>query len=197
MSKQTVLPLREDGFTRKKWTVRECRVLIGSGLLAPGIFELIEGEIVSMTGQSRDHIAMVTRLNGILAEVFGQSRIQNHCQIGIGELDEFNDPAPDIAVPEGSLDDYLDCEPDPATEIDLLVEVSDISLQGDKTVKAQIYARHGLPDYWVVGIPTREITVFRGPTAAGYTSVQTYREADLISPLAAPESSVRVKDVLY
>jgi Uma2 family endonuclease len=196
MSNQAILPPREDGFARKKWNVQECRFLTESGLLEPGKYELIEGEIVFKMGQSRLHIAIINKIIFLLAAIFGQESIQNQAQIGIGERDEFNDPEPDVAVLRGSVDDYLEREPDPANEVLLLVEVSNSSLKGDTTVKAQIYARHGLPEYWVVAIPNRELIVYRQPTADGYASVQAYRENESVTPLAAPTASVSLADML-
>ena len=51
MSEVAVLPPREDGFMRKKWSVRECRLMVQTGLLTPGKYELIEGEVLFKTGQ--------------------------------------------------------------------------------------------------------------------------------------------------
>ena len=53
---KAILPPRGDGFARKKWSVAECRFLTDSGLLEPGKYELIEGEIVFKMGQGRIHI---------------------------------------------------------------------------------------------------------------------------------------------
>jgi len=196
MSNQATLPLREDGFARKKWNVQECRFLAENGLLEPGKYELIEGEIVFKIGQSRLHIAILNKIIFLLAAIFGKDSIQNQAQIGIGERDEFNDPEPDVAVLRRSLDDYLDHEPDPATDVLLLVEVSNTSLKGDTTVKARIYARHGLPEYWVVAIPSRELLVYRQPTDDGYANLQIFGENDVVAPLAAPGAFVRLADML-
>jgi Uma2 family endonuclease len=196
MSQVSVLPLREDGFMRKKWSVKECRFLTESGLLEPGKYELIEGEIVFKMGQGRIHIAVVTKIIAVLSAIFGIESLQNQAQIGIGEIDEFNDPEPDVAVLRGVVTDYLEREPDPATEVLLVVEASNTTLRGDTTTKVQLYARYGLPEYWVVSIPNRELLVYRQPTADGYTDVQTFGENDSVSPLAAPHASVRVADFL-
>lgn len=188
--------MREDGLARKKWNVRECRFLTDNGLLEPGSFELIEGEIVFKMGQSRPHIITISHILRVLALIFGLEALQNQAQIGIGERDEFNDPEPDVAVLRGSVDDYPDREPDPATDILLLVEAANSSVKGDTTVKAAIYARHGLPEYWVVAIPTRQLIVHRQPTADGYADVQTFDEDAVVAPLARPDAQVRVADLL-
>ena len=132
----------------------------------------------------------------LLAAIFGKDSIQNQAQIGVGERDQFNDPEPEIAVLRGSVSDYLEREPDPANEVLLLVEVSNSSLKGDTTVKAQIYARHGLPEYWVVAIPNRQLIVHREPSSEGYGSVQAYGLDDRVVPLAAPEATVRLADMM-
>src|ERR1700722_19629303 len=89
MSSMTVLPPIDDGFVRKKWTVQECRYLVETGVLEPGKFELIQGEIVSKMGQGRLHIAAITRIIEVLAAIFGMKAIQSQAQIGIGEIDPY------------------------------------------------------------------------------------------------------------
>ncbi len=92
MSNTAILPRNEDGYVKKRWTVKECRFLTESGLLEPGKYELIDGEIVSKMGQGRLHIAAITHIIVILSAIFGGEFIQSQAQIGIGEIDPFNDP---------------------------------------------------------------------------------------------------------
>ena len=196
MAQSPVLPPREDGFARKKWSVKECRFLTENGLLEPGKYELIEGEIVFKMGQGRLHIITITKIVAVLSAIFGIESLQMQAQIGIGELDEFNDPEPDVAVLRGVVEDYREREPDPATEVMLVVEASNTTLRGDTTTKVRLYARYGLPEYWVVSIPNRELLVYRQPTAEGYADVQTLNESSLVAPIAAPQTTVRVADLL-
>lgn len=196
MSRPATLPPREDGFRRKAWSVSECRLLVDAGLLEAGKFELIEGEIVDKRGQDRAHICVVSHVLSALSPCFGPHSIQTHAQIGIGEIEEFNDPEPDVAVLLGTLVDYIEREPHPATEVLLAVEVSNTTLAGDTTTKAAIYARNGIAEYWVVAIPTRTLIVHRQPSAEGYTDVRAYDEGESVSPLAAPDAPVRVADLL-
>lgn len=144
MSKRAVLPMREDGLFRKKWSVAECRFLTDSGLLTPGQFELIEGEIVFKMSQDQLHIIAITYIAAVLSILFGSRSLIYQANIGIGEKDEFNDPEPDIAVVRGVVGDYREQRPDPATDILLLVEAANTSLKSDTGVKACLYARHGL-----------------------------------------------------
>ncbi len=196
MAQIAVLPAREDGYARKKWSVRECRFLVDGGLLEPGKYELIEGEVVSKMGQSRLHINAVARILVALMAIFDALSIQSQAQIGIGELDAFNDPEPDAAVLHGTLDNYRDREPNPATEVLLVVEASLTTLAGDRSTKAQLYARHGIPEYWIVAIARRELIVHRQPTPNGYADVHTYRENEAVAPLSAPDRLVQVSALM-
>src|SRR5579862_2658709 len=149
MTNQVLTAPVDDGFPRKKWTVADCRRMTESGLLEPGKFELIEGEIVSKMGQSRIHIYVAAQVENALKAIFGTGHVQTSAQIGIGEVDEFSDPEPDVVVLAGTLRDYLEREPDPATEVRLVVEASNSTLVGDLNIKSRIYARNRVPEYWV------------------------------------------------
>ena len=174
MSGTALLPPREDGFVRKKWSVHECESMVKSGLLTPGKYELIEGEIIFKMGQGRLHIAVITRIIAALTAIFGIKSIQSQAQIGIGEKDEFNDPEPDVTVLRGSVLDFLDHEPDPIKDVLLVVEAAHTTLKGDITTKANIYAKQGIPEYWVVSIINRELIVHRQPTPDGYNNVKIF-----------------------
>lgn len=196
MSKRAILPMREDGMARKKWSVTECKFLTDNGLLEPGSYELIEGEIIFKMAQDQSHIIGTTAAATILTAIFGGMALIHQANIGIGERDEFNDPEPDIAVVVGNIRDYKTRRPNPATEVLLLIEIANTSFKGDTTVKAAIYARHGLREYWVVAIGNRELIVHRSPTAEGYADVRTYTIGESVAPLARPDSLIAVTDLL-
>jgi Uma2 family endonuclease len=78
----------------------------------------------------------------------------------------------------------------------LVVEVSDSTLSFDLRTKAALYARAQIVEYWVLDIAGRRLIVHRNPEAGRYTSVVAYGAEETASPLAAPESCLRIKDVL-
>ena len=61
---------------------------------------------------------------------------------------------------------YRDRHPEP-TEIGLLIEFSDSSLRVDRVGKGRIYARAGIPVYWVVNVPEKLVEVYTQPTGTG------------------------------
>jgi len=76
----------------------------------------------------------------------------------------------------------------------MVVEVADTSLTFDLTVKARLYARAGIVEYWVLDISGRRLIVHRDPRDRRYQSVVAYSHLESIAPLSAPDSTFRVGD---
>jgi Uma2 family endonuclease len=82
-----------------------------------------------------------------------------------------------MAVVRGPRGRYKSAHPETG-DIAALMEVSDSSLRVDRTGKARIYARAGIPVYWVVNVVDKVIEVYTqpsGPTASpAYADRQDY-----------------------
>lgn len=159
--------------------------------------ELLEGTIVQKMTQHEPHIRSLLLTYEALRRVFGVGyviRTQAPLRLGLK-----NRPEPDIAVVKGTLRDPVET-PDQAI---LVVEIADSTLSGDRGLKAAIYAANGIEDYWIVNLPERIVEVYRTlipmsnqPTGFGYQSVNRFTPGLLISPLAAPLSTIAVDDLL-
>ena len=115
-------------------------------------------------------------------------------------VDEHNNPLPDLAVVPGGPRDYLGKHP---TTASLVVEVSDTTLDTDITEKAERYATADIADYWVIDLAGRRLLVLRYPAplpaglgATAYRKQQILGPTDRVAPLAAPNSSILVSDLL-
>lgn len=75
-----------------------------------------------------------------------------------------SEPEPDIVVVRGDTRQYLDRHPG-AEDIAIIVEVSDTTLQRDRTVKKRIYASAGIPFYWIVNLAESQVEVYSQPIA--------------------------------
>jgi Uma2 family endonuclease len=73
-----------------------------------------------------------------------------------------SEPEPDIVVVRGDTRQYLDRHPG-AEDIAIIVEVSDRTLQRDRTFKKRIYASAGIPIYWIVNLAESEVEVYSQP----------------------------------
>jgi Uma2 family endonuclease len=83
----------------------------------------------------------------------------------------------------------------------LVVEVADSSVRFDRGLKARVYARARIADYWVVNLMDRTVEVYRKPTIgnrrpARYEVVHVARPGERLIPLAAPAAVIAVADLL-
>jgi len=79
-------------------------------------------------------------------------------------------------------------------DLDLVVEVADTTLTFDLTVKAALYARAHIVEYWVLDVASRRLIVHRDPQSGRFMSIVAYGEDESVAPLAASQSEFRVAD---
>ena len=176
---------------RKRWTRAECTILEASGLLDQQRLELVQGELISKMGKKRSHVNTLTMLLGWLIEVFGSDFVNPAAPIDVAPEDNpTNEPEPDVIVLRRELS-HFQSNPRPQ-DVVLVVEVADSSLTFDLTVKARLYARAGIAEYWVADVLARQIYVHRGPDSGKYGSVVIYGSQETVSPLAAPHAEFLV-----
>jgi Uma2 family endonuclease len=160
-----------------------------------GVFEgrrpvLIDGVILEQGPMNHPHAIAVELTMIALQAVFAIGwRVRVQLPLVI---DLFTDLFPDFAVVAGSP---RDLPGHPATAA-LVVEVSDTTLHFDTNEKLALYARAGVPEYWVLDLNSRRLLVFRDPHGTAYRFQQTYGETNVVSPLAAPTATIRVADLL-
>ena len=178
---------------RKLWTRRECATLELSGLLDEQHLELVEGELISKMGKKRPHVNAVTLLQGWLVQVFGLQFVNAEAPIDVAPEDNpTNEPEPDLIVLKQDLS-HFHSNPR-AQDLRLVVEIADTSLNFDLTVKAALYARAEVFEYWVLDIVGRRFLVHRNPLSGKYADIVVYAEHERVSPLAASHASFLVSD---
>ena len=74
--------------------------------------------------------------------------------------------------------------------------MSESSLRYDLQLKAPLYARHGVPEYWVIDLPGRQVRFFRSPEAGQYTAVTSSATPGVVAPVALPEVRIDLTHVL-
>ena len=65
----------------------------------------------------------------------------------------------------------------------------------DQGPKARLYARAGIPEYWVVDVKACQIIVHRVPANGTYAMIAAYDKGETIAPLAAPDSALAVSTI--
>ena len=154
--------------------------------------ELIEGEMLDMAPIGSQHAALTARLNRML--VLGTQNLAAVFPGGPINLGDFSEPQPDLLVLRPRADDYSAQLPTGADAL-LIVEVSDSTLAFDQGVKLSLYARFGIPEYWVVDVASKGIVVYREPADNGYRNSLRYTIGDTVSPLALPQVVISVREL--
>jgi Uma2 family endonuclease len=179
----------------RRFTVEEYERMVEAGVFAPDDrIELIEGEILEMTPIGDPHASTVDRLNMLMTRRAGDRAIVR-VQGPVRFAGLRSRPQPDLALLTPRADYYRKQSPG-ADDILLLIEVMDTSGEYDRRRKTPLYARAGVAEVWLVDIPAGIVDVHREPSAAGYGSVRTVHRGETLGPLAFPDVTLRVDDVL-
>jgi Uma2 family endonuclease len=163
LAPERVRPLRRVEFER----------LVEAGAFEDERIELLDGAIVEMSPHGPPHAAAITRLTKLLVIGVGD-RAEVRAQLSFAASD-ISEPEPDFAVvPKGAYR-----EAHPATAL-LLVEVSATSLNKDRKLKASIYARAGVPEYWIVNVAETCVERHTVPRDGSYAKIEVVRPGESI-----------------
>lgn len=136
----------------------------------------------------------MTQSNKILVRAFGDTH-DIRCQVPFDAGGD--EPEPDfVLVPLSAGLDSSRAHPDVA---DLIIELADTSLTYDRDVKSHLYARAGVPEYWIINLVDRRLEVHRDPepragTLLGhaYRTMLTFDAGQSCTPLFAPDCALSV-----
>ena len=116
-----------------------------------------------MSPISRQHAACVDRLTELLVgELRGRAivRVQNPIQ-----LSDQSEPQPDFAILRRRPDFYANGHPQPS-DVFALIEVSDTTLEFDRTVKVPLYAKDTIAEVWIVDLKAEAVQIYRESSEA-------------------------------
>jgi Uma2 family endonuclease len=174
--------------TRHRLTVNDYHQMAETGILGPDDrVELIAGEVLDMSPTGSLHAAVVRAVARWLADSAGPTAI-----VAVQDpihLDDSSEPQPDIALLRPRPDYYAAAHPGPADTL-LIVEVAESSLAYDLGVKVPLYARHGIPEVWVIDAATRTTHRFRGPGPDGYAERVMIPLDEPLNCLALPDAAL-------
>ncbi len=173
----------ESGPQRHRITVHDYHRMAEIGVLAPDArVELIEGEIIDMAPIGKDHQSIIDQLNRTFVRAVGDSaivRVQ-----GSVRLSQWSEPQPDLVL-LAPCPDFYRSEFALGADTLLVIEVSDTTLRYDRGVKVPLYARHGVPEVWIVDVQNDALLVYGDLRDATYE-----RHAALERPASAPVSQL-------
>lgn len=159
-----------------RFTVEQYRRMVEMGILDEEEVrtELLEGWIVPKMSKNPAHDTVIELVDECLRSLLPPGwrlRIQS------ATVNDISNPEPDLSIVRGEIRDYLTRHPGPG-DIALAVEVAESSLQRDRW-KARIYARAGIPVYWIVNLVDHEIEVHTNPS--GPVDDPSYADVEVIA----------------
>ena len=180
---------------RHLFSVDDYRRMGETGNLSPADrTELIDGEIIQMTPVGSPHVGAVLALTRLLSRAVPASvivSVQNPILMG-----NQSEPEPDLALLRARPDGYRAPPLPSAADALLIIEVSDTSLTYDRETKLPLYARHGVPEVWIVDLTAGAVAVYRGPDNETYAEVTTRGRSETLRPLSLLGVHVPVEDVV-
>lgn len=171
-------------FRRHTFTVADYYRMADTGILGPEArVELVDGEIIDMPPIGSQHAGTVRQLSRIL-----QNAVSDRAMLLIQDpvsLNEYSEPEPDIALLRPRADFYKSVHPS-AADVLLIIEVAETTLRYDRQIKAPLYARHGIAEYWIVDLEGRRLLRHRDPHEVTYALVDEPSLSERIAPGAMP-----------
>lgn len=153
--------------------------------------ELIHGEIVMMPPTDPCH-AHSTHSAQMEAIRVAAGSLDVRCQQPV-RLDEHNEPMPDISIV--TKRSYAKAHPGPQ-DVQLIIEIANSSLPEDLGRKRDLYARHGIKEYWVLDLTGRQLHLFIKPRAGQYREQRILAADQVATSTMVPKFSIKVGAML-
>lgn len=152
--------------------------------------ELLEGEMIKMAPIGEKHMGVVLWLDKLFNTRLSTSSslisVQNPIQ-----LDNHSELYPDIAILKHRDDFYTAGKPT-AVDVLLVVEVADTTLSYDRQIKIPLYARHHIPEAWLIDLPNKRLKIFLEPNDNQYQKTLRPNRLEQIVPSTIPEVSMNL-----
>jgi Uma2 family endonuclease len=166
---------------RKRFTRAEVERMLEAGLFEDQRCELIDGDLIDKMGQNPPHASSIRLISDYFRNLLGDGRVLVQAPIEVAAGDQkWSWPEPDVAVLAHPSLEYQRRHPR-GDELLVLVEVADTTVRYDSIRKRNLYARAGVPEYWVLAVSSRALVVHRNLVQGQYEQVLLYSETDEVN----------------
>jgi Uma2 family endonuclease len=155
--------------------------------------ELIEGELIDMSPIGSHHAGIVTRISHLLNKKISDQAIvsvQNPVR-----LSDWSEPQPDIMLLKPRSDYYYDSHPKPS-DVLVLIEVADSSIDYDRKTKLPLYARSGIQEFWIIDLNAKRLERYTQPNDTGYGQCETLDKSATAVPAGLPDVAIDLGQIL-
>ena len=195
LTEKKIRPKKTESF-RYKFKVKDIEKMYQAGIFREDEkVELLNGEVYKLSPIGLRHAVVVDNLNKIFNRIILQNeelkdnytvRVQNPVYIDVGNL-----PEPDISVVKN---DYIKEKQHPKPKyIELIIEVSDTTLEKDRELKLPIYAKKKIKQVWIVDLSSNQIEVYTDPYKSEYLNMKIY---PIDKKIKIFKKEISVKDIL-
>jgi Uma2 family endonuclease len=164
----------------RRFTRREYDALVEQGFFGDENVELLRGVVVTMSPQGPGHWHVSSLLMHVLARALPVDTYVVAAHSGFAAADD-SEPEPDLGVYE-----RVRARGQIPSEALLIVEVANTSLRRDRSVKLPIYAEAGVPEYWIVVLPERQVEVYTQPRSGAYMHMERVLLDGVLRPQFEP-----------
>jgi Uma2 family endonuclease len=160
-------------------SVEKYHEAIAKGILNDEKLELLEGLLIAKMPKNPPHRLATGLLQDLLLS-FLPFDYHLNLQEPITLAD--SEPEPDLAIIRGRRLDYRDRHPF-AADLEIVIEVSDSTLERDRTLKQRIYAKSMIPTYWILNLIEHQLEIYTQPDLIGekYSLCQIFKEGESVS----------------
>lgn len=109
-------------------------------------------------------------------------------------LDESNEPEPDIALLKPRQQPYREAHPRPE-DVLLIIEVADSSLEYDRDVKLPLYAKHAIPEVWLIDVVANRLEIYRQPQQGDYRVHLKPMRDETVTLFAMEETAIDLRQL--
>lgn len=178
------------GFIPHKLTVDDAIKLESAGMFGGARTEIIDGVVYYMPADGSVHKNWSAGLGRWLFNTLGPEYvIMPSTTLVLGPHDG---PSPDWHI----FSSTLDTEDVRGPDVLLTIEQSNTSLKRDLSMKAELYAREDVREYWVIDIQQRLLHRHREPSPEGYRDLPPpFSATDTVEALLIPGLKLRMADL--
>jgi Uma2 family endonuclease len=185
-----------DDLPRRAFTVHDIWRMVETGILGEKErFELVDGDLVMMSAKGYAHELVKSAFSIAIARA-----LPDDMTMGVEITLQFTNNTllePDLAVFKRNAvlksdANFTYIEPG---NVLLAIEVAASSLSYDKGLKARLYARHRVQEFWVIDANERITWIYTGPSGDGWSSIRELAPTELLTTSALPDFSIRRADI--
>ena len=164
-----------------RFTLDDVLRMQDAGILdADARVELIDGGLVEMASEGASHTrAKMQIAYALMAQAKGEIVVIVDSTLRLAPTYA---PDPDLYLYDASLT----LEQVSGANLGLVIEVAQSTVSKDLSIKAELYAQHGVRDYWVVDVNTNTVTVHRDLSGGVYRAITPYSARDTVASLVFP-----------